>query len=118
MAKRDQLSIHLLKVLDQHVRNIPYYSRLVGGEEKLPKNYGSYVEQLTRIDEANRIIKAAEEAFNELEPRKKSLISLYYFEDKEPTLGASAELSEFSKSGAGRAKKDYLWLIARKLGWI
>ncbi|MCM3637739.1 hypothetical protein M3152_08395 [Sporosarcina luteola] len=118
MTKSEDLSPHLLKVMDDHVKNVPYYTKLISGEVELGKEYGAYVEQIRRIEEVKRILDAVQDAFNELDKLRIPFITLYYFGGRGVTVEAAGQRVGASRSSAVRWRRDFIEAICKKLGWI
>lgn len=112
------MTIHILKGVEAHIRKLPQYTKLISGEVELTNEYGTYAQQLRRLDEVARISSAIQTTYNELCNVKKPFITLYYFSNHKITVEAAGQRLGVSRSSAVRWRKEFLETISKALGWI
>lgn len=112
------MTIHILKGVEAHIRKIPQYTKLIIGEVELTNEYGTYAQQLRRLDEVSRISSAIQDTYNELDSVKKPFITLYYFSNRVITVEAAGDRLGVSRKTAVRWRKEFLETISKSLGWI
>lgn len=116
--KVKKLPKHLSKFIEAQLKNFPYYSSLLSGQKEFSINDGSKLDQLIRVEEIKRIVTAIEEVNNVLDESRKEFVLLYYHSNTEITLEGVAHKLYVGTATVKRWKKEYVTLIAIKLGWI
>lgn len=117
-TKIKKLPKHLSKFIDEQLANSPYYSSLLNNEKELSIADGHVVDQVRRLREIERIVTAIEEVNNDLPEDKKEFVLLYYHSNEKISLEGVAHKLHIGTTTVKRWKKEYVTLIAIRLGWI
>lgn len=109
---------HLSKFIDEHLRNVSYYSQLLNGEVKLTSEDVTADERAARMGEVERIMKAIEHIYNNLDYEKKEFVRLYYHSPEKQTVKSVTRKLFISEKTGLRWKREIAILISRQLGWV
>jgi len=117
-TKKKKLSLHLSKFIDENIKQLSHYSKLLNGEIELTWEDGTAVQRDIRINEIARIVKAIEEEYNRLEGEQEKFMQLYYFSPNTLTIDGASQQVHISGQTGRRWKKEFVHSIAVRLGWL